>query len=144
VLAAGIRLAHEENLAACLVARHQHQDALRLIDAGEVKEAAVLPVFVVDVVRVDALGRAPDDRERVGAEPFHGPGAAGAEVVLQGASRGRLNGQQQHDDKGSAAFLSHGAGIVLNSPFAARSPGFAGNDGPGWGYRAYREMRHDG
>ena len=74
------------------VARHQHQHRVRLIDARQVEEVAVLPVLVVDVARVDAGGGAPENGERVGAQPFHDPRPAGLKVVLKGTGRGRRAG----------------------------------------------------
>ena len=87
VLAARVGLAHEQHLLARLVARHQHEDRVFLIDAGQIEQVAVLPVFVVDVGRVHARRRAPEDRHRVGPEPLCHPGAAGLEVVLQRVRR---------------------------------------------------------
>jgi hypothetical protein len=61
VLAARVRIADEEQLPLRLVARHQDEDRLGLIEPGEVQQVAVLSIFIVDVERVDACGGAPED-----------------------------------------------------------------------------------
>ena len=85
VLAPGVRLGHEQDLALRFVAGHQHQDGVWLGDAGQIQEVAVLTVLVVDVEREHARGRAPHDRQRLRRQPLHHPRAPGLEVVLQRA-----------------------------------------------------------
>ena len=58
VLALGVAVLDEQQLATGRVAGHQHQDGVFLRHAGQVVEVAVLVVFVVDVVGVDAGGGA--------------------------------------------------------------------------------------
>ena len=56
---------------------------LRLFDAGQVEQIAVLAVLVVDVSRVDAGGRAPQNRHRTAAEFLHQPGTPRQQVLTQ-------------------------------------------------------------
>ena len=89
VLAPGVRLGYEQDLALRLVAGHQHQDGVGLGDAGQIQEVAVLAVLVVDVEREHARGRAPHDGQRLRRQPLHHPRAPRLQVVLQRARRGQ-------------------------------------------------------
>ena len=83
VLPFRIPLGDEEDLAPRGVARHQHEDRVLLEQAGQVIEVAVLPVLVVDVERVVALGGAEQHGHRVGPEALHHARAAGRQVVAE-------------------------------------------------------------
>jgi hypothetical protein len=83
VFPAGVRLADEQNLAPRLVAGHEDENRLRLVDAREIEKIAVLAIFVLHIEREGPCGRAPEDRERIGPDPFHRPRAARFEIVLQ-------------------------------------------------------------
>ena len=90
VLTARIGFRHEEELTLRLVARHQHEDGVGLLDAREVKHVAVLAVLVVHVRGVDASRRAPDDGQRLRRQPLHHPRAARLRIVLQRTGQERL------------------------------------------------------
>ena len=49
VLAPRVGLADEQDFAPAGISRHQHQNRLRLIDARQIQEVALLAVLVIDV-----------------------------------------------------------------------------------------------
>ena len=131
VLAAGVRLAHEEHFLAGLVARHQHEDRVFLIDAGQVEQVAVLPVLVVDVGGEDALRRAPEDGDGIGAETFQGAGPPRLEIVLKRAGQGRQRDEpQQQGARENRAYFAHDLPRIVPEfpPFTGHRAVFAGKE----------------
>jgi hypothetical protein len=59
MLPSRVRRRDEQDFAAPGTARQEDQDGVWLLDAGQVEQIAVLAVFVINVSRVDAGGRAP-------------------------------------------------------------------------------------
>ena len=111
VLSPCVRLAHEEHFLAGLVARHQHEDRVFLIEAGEVEQVAVLPVLVLDVGREDPHRRAPEDGDGVRTEAFHGARAPRLEIVLKRTAQCRPRDQQHQQSTGEdRACFAHDCG----------------------------------
>ena len=77
----------EQELAAARTAGQQNEDGLGLLDTGQIEEIAVLPVFVVDVPRIHAGRRTPQDRHRAIAQRRHQARPAGLQIL---AERGHL------------------------------------------------------
>jgi len=102
VLPARVGFTHEKHLATGGAARHHHQDGVFLVDPGQVQQIAVLPVFVLDVIRVDPDWRTPEDRQRVRSQPFHGARVARLQIILErpGRHRGR-GGEHQYEHERS-------------------------------------------
>ncbi len=82
MLAPRIGIPDEQDLPAGFVARHEHEDGLLLIDAREVEQVAVLPVFVADAQGVETGRGAPENREGLRPQSSHRPRPARVQVVL--------------------------------------------------------------
>ena len=90
--ALGIAFAAEQDDFAGLAARDQGQHRLRLVEAGQVVEVAVLPVRIMRVVVADALGRRRQDGDGVATDDAHQLATA-ALVLGRGDQRRGRHGQ---------------------------------------------------
>ena len=99
VFAPRVRLAHEEELLR-VAARHQHEDGVLLVDAGEIEQVALLPEFVIDVGREHPCGRTPEDRDRVRTEALGDARPARFQVVLEWTRTDQAGERQAEQHEG--------------------------------------------
>src|SRR4029079_14539012 len=92
VLAPRVGRTDEEDLLARAAAGQKDEDRLGLLHARQVEQIAILPVFIVDVARVYARRRAPQNGHRAPGHRRHQPRAAGFQIVAQRGGGGRGGG----------------------------------------------------
>jgi hypothetical protein len=103
VFAPRIRLAHEQKFFVRAVARHEHQHRVGLCETGQVIEIAVLPVFVVDIARVNPRRGAEHDQHRLGRHLLQQSCPSSLQILLQIVGGDRCRAEQTGHQQGDYA-----------------------------------------